>query len=157
MPDAERIAAWIGIGMFVSGMFAWMLRTALNEKKWRATVTESCLRNDKRVSELWRFRMRRGYAEALSSGLATPRHGNNRDLFLTDQVRAAFQPIAADLRTMYESLKPIHKDDLMEHIERDYGDWLMQEICVPFKVQDGACLQFAAQVAMENESDWPVG
>lgn len=101
--------------------------------------------------------MRRGYAEAISTGLASPRHGPGRDLFLADEVRRAFEPIAADLRRLYVRLVPIRKDDLIEQIEREYGDWLTDEVCTRFKVQDGACLQFAAQVAMEAESDWNGG
>ena len=40
-------------------------------------------------------------------------------------------------------------------IEEHWGDWLIDNICIPLRVDRGACIAMALQVAMETSSDWP--
>jgi hypothetical protein len=159
--DPEKLAAWFAVGGTCFATIAWCWRSVRVVRKRMAQDRAIQVQTQKRCSLMWRAFMKRGFAEAVSSGAATQRLTGQvqpvmeRDLILSDESFRRFAPIAKSLRKFYRDNMPISKEDFGAMVEDAYGDWLIDNICIPLKVDRGACIAMAVQVAIDTDSDWP--
>jgi hypothetical protein len=121
---------------------------------------------DQKIMTLWGYHMARGHAEAVTKGFAMEEDiftgeqlppVNDRRLVLGDHLRARFAAfragkeisVAQELRTAYRT-KHMTRTQLEMWIEREFRDWLIDNVCIPLSVHDGACIAFAMTIAKEE-------
>lgn len=95
--------------------------------------------------------LRRGTAESRAKlkQLAPEGEDMTATLDLRADVRAAYGPIAGELRRLYRARPGQTREDFFEIVERRYGDWLVRHICVPLDVSEFACHDVAWIIAQE--------
>jgi len=101
-------------------------------------------RVETKINTLWEFVLRRGAAEAVIKGLGTM----NSPITITDEAKAWMSGLAGPLREAYETRwKDLDDVNLAVAIEREFGDQITKEICIPHNVANAACLLIACAVA----------
>lgn len=114
---------------------------------------------DARVDLLWEFLNRRGVAESVSKlkepkegGMVVTGHSPTVELILRRSVREKYQERIADLRrilgaaTSAGDARPV-RVRFSEMLEREMGEWMIRQICIPHEVSNGACHDAAWEVA----------
>ena len=97
-----------------------------------------------KIDTLWDFQLRRGRVEAVRQGLAT----KNSPVTVTEEAKSRIKDLVEPLRAIFINLGDDPKDrDLAIAIEKYFGDELVDKICIPLKVSQGACLIIAMAVA----------
>ena len=100
-----------------------------------------------KVDTLWEFLMKRGTIEGLERGFLKA----NSPLAVTPEIRAAFDPIMEELLTFYPADGHKMKDlDLMFEMERRFSNKIIEAICIPLHVTNGACLVIAAKLLRDG-------
>jgi hypothetical protein len=61
--------------------------------------------------------------------------------------------MAAELRSFYRSIeRPLSDLEITMEIERRFGDRILNEVCIPHNLNQGACLLIALAVARGDEA-----
>lgn len=93
-----------------------------------------------KVNTAWDFLMRRGQVELVEKGWGT-KHSPIR---LTAIAFEAVLPLINDIVKFYTQLKKskpkITERDMFIAIEKEFGEQLIERICIPMNVQLGACV-----------------
>jgi len=120
-----------------------MLLRDLNDAKVASAAKISAL--ETKVDTMWAFQMRRAVSEAVTSGV-----GNmNSPLIFAESAIQAMEPFKARLVNFGKRIPENTTDArVLLEIEREFGEELLKDVCVPFKLSHGACLLLAYQVAM---------
>ena len=101
-----------------------------------------------KVETMWQFTLRRGMSEAVSKGFATM----NSPFIVGPEARRRMEPLMPALRNVYRALGSSASDvDLMVAIERDHGDKILTEVCIPCGFFMGACLAIAIQILRDED------
>jgi hypothetical protein len=100
-----------------------------------------------KVDTCWRFLLRRGEAEAVLRGYAT----KNSPVSVSDE--RALKVFPADLAEAIQGYfnrlaRHLTLVELAAEIERNFGDRLVDEVCIPHGITEGACLVLAMHFAM---------
>ena len=99
-----------------------------------------------KVDTMWDFQLRRAVSEGLHQGAMT----RNSPVEVTEEAKAWMRPVAQELREFYKRLgRRLDERTLTLEIERRYGDRILEEVCIPRGLYQGACLLIAAAVAKE--------
>jgi hypothetical protein len=135
MTPAE-IAAWLSIAMSLVtllGVFGVQAgRLAKMELK---------------IDTVWDFQIRRAQSEALMQGVAT----KNSPVTVTDEAKQWMKPLLMPIREFYSKLgRHLSDRELVIEIERQFGDRILNEICIPHGLSAGACLLIALQAAKDD-------
>ena len=105
---------------------------------------------EQRIETLWDFQLRRASVEALSSGIAV----RNSPIKVTPEAKEWMQSLAAELRAFYRKMgRTLSTSQLAEEIERRFGKEIVDKVCIPHGLFQGACLLIAMEVAKEPEPD----
>jgi hypothetical protein len=109
-----------------------------------------------KVNTIWDFLIRRGQVEFVNKGWGT----KNSPVKLTTAIFESILPLISDIVKFYAELiknKPnITERDLFIAIESQFGDALVERICVPMNVQLGACViavMEACRIATESQKN----
>jgi hypothetical protein len=101
-----------------------------------------------KVDTMWAFQMRRAMSEVVATGIGTM----NSPLLFSDMARDALDPIKDDLINYYNHHLVSKGDaDALLEIEREFGETLLTNVCIPCKLSHGACLLLALSVAKKIE------
>lgn len=102
-----------------------------------------------KVDTMWTFQLRRGISESLQQGVFT----KNSPLQITDHARVWMSSLVIDLQNTYRDKRwtKLRDPDLAEIIEREFGERLLHEVCIPRSLSMGACLIMAMKIAREAE------
>lgn len=97
-----------------------------------------------KVDTMWTFQLRRGFGEALEGGLLE----RNSPIKLTEKAKNAFNQMRDELQRYYTRQGVRMTDgELALAIERQFGQRLIDDICIPLGVKDAACLILAVATA----------
>ena len=97
-----------------------------------------------KVETMWQFQIRRAFAEVVSSGVATV----NSPLTFDPEALKLLDPIKLKLREFGRKLGPeIPVTVALMEIEREFGDALVRDVCIPRQLTHGTCLLMALAVA----------
>lgn len=143
------IAVLSFLGLIVKQVFSAASKIAIliEEVKQIAELRRSIDVTNERVNTLWGFLLSRGIAEAVTKGVATM----NSPITVTEEAKAWFEPIVAQLRTFYDGEgRGLSDVNLAIEIERRFGDRILKEICIPHGLFMGACLVIALQLLRDN-------
>lgn len=79
-------------------------------------------------------------------------------LKLTDEGRRWLEPLKLDLQAYYHNyLRDVGDDEAFVMIERDFGQRLVKEVCIPHsKLNLGGCVEIAMLLAKEAVNPPPV-
>ena len=139
MNDATEIAAWAGAVMSCLSLLSVFYYAGVK----MATLTV-------KVDTMWSFTMRRATAEAVTNDLM--RH--NSPLEITAKGYSYIQPMAKELWEYYQkysaSAGKLNDADLALAIERDFGERLLKEICIPNNLLFGECIILAVEAVRKN-------
>jgi hypothetical protein len=71
---------------------------------------------------------------------------------VNNETRELYKPIVNDLRNHYRKVGVKLTDrELFEIIYKKYGKWIFDNICIPYKLQNGACIIAAIAIAKEKD------
>lgn len=101
--------------------------------------------NERKVALVWSFLFRRAMIEALKQGFLT----DTNPAKVRPDIRDRFWPIEADLKNHFPAIHPHDEPKLALEIEAKYQDWIVDNICLPCKMDRGECLVLAVEVAKE--------
>lgn len=102
-----------------------------------------------RVKTMWDFLWRRAQSEVIKDKLGVM----NSPIVVHDSSKEWMRGLAKELRTFYERLgRHLSDKELAFEIERQFGDRLLAEVCIPHGLHLGACLVIAVQVAKEMDT-----
>ncbi len=112
----------------------WAVTAAFARLSYRAGQIEL------KVETLWDFIVRRAKVEAVKMNwgtLSSPIHLNVRGLEVIQPFLDQFLPFYVDL---LKRTPPATEQDMYVEFERKFGDFIMEKICIPYGVTEGACL-----------------
>lgn len=106
-------------------------------------------RLDLQVQTMWAFQLRRGFGEALDKGLMA----RNSPITITAEAKALFEPMREDLQKYYHDFCiKMSMGELALALERQFGRRMVNEICIPAKLTESACLLIAIAVAKKEDT-----
>jgi len=108
------------------------------------TVTDRLSKVEVHTTTLWEFVLRRGMAEAIQKGAATM----NSPIRLTAEAIEWMAGLSIELREAYEDRwKDLDDVALSVAIEKEFGERITVEVCLPHNITNSACLLIARAVA----------
>lgn len=135
----EFLTATVAVLAPVGGCFVWLFR-----------VANRIGRLELQVETMWGFLTRRARVDGEIGGLFSV----NSPIALTDKGRALLGPLGPALKALYLAQGANVSDkDFMLIIERELGERLVREVCVPHNYYAGACLIAALCLAKELAGD----
>ena len=99
-----------------------------------------------KVDTMWGFQMRRSMSEVATTGIGKM----NSPLQFSDEAVERLEPIRDELVSWYKTRPPHERRgdaSLLIGIEQEFGDRLLNMICIPCGLSYGACLLVALFVA----------
>ncbi len=100
-----------------------------------------------KVDTLWEFMMRRARSEAIKEGVAK----RNSPIEVTQEAKNWMRPLIVPIREFYAKLgRHLSEAQLAYEIERQFGDRIVEEVCIPHGLSMGACLLIAIQSIEDN-------
>jgi len=130
------IAAWSGVTMsFVSLLsmfyFAGVKMATLSVK----------------VDTMWSFTMKRAISEAVNNDLMKL----NSPIEITSKGFSYIQPMAQELWDYYQNkLGKLSDEDLALDLERNFGERLLKEVCIPNDMLYGECVMLAVEAVRKH-------
>jgi hypothetical protein len=99
------------------------------------------------VETLWEFHVRRAYVEAVGKGWASV----NSPIHITAAGFEAALPFLAKFLPFYLGMVKRHlsEPEMFFELEKHFGDEIMERICIPAQVSQGACLINIIQACQE--------
>jgi hypothetical protein len=94
-------------------------------------------RIEERVEIMWLFLIRRGMVEALTKGVLEKNSPVKMPPAIYEAHRSFFREIREHYERYWEHLTDI---ELAIAVEKNFGEKLVQEICIPHSLDHGACL-----------------
>lgn len=130
-----------------AGVIMWLVGGACGVSLFVFSLVARLSRLELKTETIWDFLIRRAVSEGLGKGA----------LEMNSPVRAteaAKQWIPAELRDELQRFyasrcNKMSLPQLMMAIEREYGDIILREVCIPRGLASGACLVIAAEVAKD--------
>lgn len=95
-------------------------------------------------TEIWAYVRNRAIAEMVAKGLVTM-----PDMTPTPAVRQWYAPLMNRLKPWYAKHRGLDDLQLFFACHKEFGNVLVEEICKPYGVFDGACIQLAIEVAKQ--------
>lgn len=109
---------------------------------------ERLLQVEQRIELLWEFQLRRAKVEALRQEIGTV----NSPLKISEEAKSWMKELAHELRAFYRKLgRTLSETQLAEEIERRFGKEIVEKVCLPHGLFQGACLLIAMEVAKEMD------
>lgn len=100
-----------------------------------------------KIMTLWDFQLRRARVEALQAGIGKM----NSPFQINDEAKAWIGEMANELRAFYRRLGRLMTEaELVAEIEKRWGKELVEKVCIPHGLYQGACLLIAMEVAKEG-------
>ena len=119
--------------------------------------SEKTTRLEAQMEDIRMYLFRRGVSDGLVMGVIAQ---NSPLSIVSGELRERFEPLKADLQVMYQNAKVLYGvSDLDDHfnallameIERRFGHRIVQDICFPMGLREGACLVAALIVARNGD------
>ena len=134
------------VGIFSVIGTIWAITSAFARLSYRAGRLEL------KVDTLWDFIIRRGKVEAVKmewGELHSPIRLNVRGLDVVKPFLDKFLPFYIQL---LQRNPPMAEQEMYIEFEREFGDFIMEKMCIPLGVTAGACLiAIVAACRMEHE------
>ena len=136
------------IASLVTAIIASLVAGATAIGVW-INLKEKLAKLEVKVDTMWDFQMRRAMAEAVTKGVATM----NSPLTIDEKTAMDWLGnLVLPLREFYGRFgKNLTDRDLMLAIERQFGNQIVRQVCVPHGLKDGSCLIIAAAVAKQDK------
>ncbi len=108
---------------------------------WLAAV--KITRLEVKVDTMWAIAMKRALAEGIEAGLIKM----NSPVRLEAHSQELFAHLADELEEFGKKNSKLTESNLMLEIEREFGQRLLREVCLPNKLPFGVCLLIATAIA----------
>ncbi len=96
---------------------------------------------------IWDYIISRAQLEFLNKEMGTI----NSPIEVNNDIKNMYAPIAKDLKDHYKKVGVRLTDrELFEIIFKKYGEWIVKNVCLPYKLQNGACIIAAIAIAKED-------
>lgn len=134
-----------------AGILVSILGTAAGWMTLMLSSRERFAKLEVKVDTLWGFHMRTGANEVITRGIGTM----NSPVVIGDEAKAWLRELKFELQKFYRGLgrHNLTDSELCLEIERRFGKQLMEKVCIPHQLQQGACLLIALAVARETPSN----
>jgi len=136
MPTYEQVGIIISVIMAGSSFLWCMFYMGMKFSKLQ-----------ERVDLMWDFLMRRAMSLAITNGYGEV----NSPFKINTKSEKLFANLKDELQAFYTSTgKNMTDGELMLEIEKQWGNKILKEICIPHNMTDGECLVIAAAIAKKN-------
>jgi hypothetical protein len=103
---------------------------------------------ENKLDIVWEYIYNRAKTEFLIKKMGTI----NSPIKVNDGVKEWYKPISHELRETYNKVGPNLTDkELFIHIHEKFGEWITKNICIPYKLESGACIIAAIAIAQEKD------
>lgn len=103
-----------------------------------------------RVQTLWLAWLRRGIVEGIHNDMFTV----NSPTHLLPKSARMFATMITDLRAWYRLLPdPMTDPEIQERIEKQFGERIVKEVCIPNNIHNASCLHSALELCRIAEED----
>lgn len=93
---------------------------------------------------IWDYILSRATLEFLHKDMGTI----NSPTVVTSEVKKMFAPITDDLKKHYINVGvDLTDNELFQMIFKEYGKWIFDNVCIPHKLENGACIIAAMSIA----------
>lgn len=122
----------------VDALFSAVIPGGLLVLSWLAFLSYTFGKQSERLQTLWEFHVRRGKGELAEKGLGTV----TSPIHLTAPMFEAILPFLREFLPFYAGMvvKKYSESRMAEEFERKFGDLIMERVCIPNKLTQGACL-----------------
>lgn len=109
-----------------------------------AKFDERLSKIEERIENVWNFLLRRAQVEVVKAGVGK----KNSPLVIDEEAKSWLSELADDLRCFYQEIgNTLTEAQLAEEIEKRWGQEIVDKICTPHGLFQGACLLIAMEVA----------
>lgn len=130
MMNLHEIINSIGVGLSLLAVL-WILAVKIT-------------RLEVRVEVIWNFLLKRAIVEGVDKGLMTL----NSPVRITNKATSVLGVMTKELQEKYKTTwNKLSENELAFVIEKEYGDRLVQEVCLPNNITLGVCLLIATAIA----------
>ena len=135
--DPPTMSAYLAVAASVGSLCVWIMKNTARLAKMEV-----------KVDTVWDFLMRRAVSEAINVGVAV----KNSPIEVTDEAKQWMKPLLASIRDFYrETGGNLTDRELALEIERRFGEQILNEVCIPHRLSQGACLLIAIQAAVDEK------
>lgn len=107
-------------------------------------------------SVLWKFQIRRALLEIVEKNIgAIAKHNDHgvSTVSFTQEYLSRYNLLKKDLQDLWKLIGGKLNDlEMLEEIEKLFGDQILNDVCLPCRTLQGACLLAALAVAQDKES-----
>jgi hypothetical protein len=101
---------------------------------------------ERKLDVVWEYIYNRAKTEFLIKKMGTI----NSPIKVSDEVRSWYKPISRELKNTYNQVGAnLTEKELFIHIHEKFGEWITKNICLPYGLENGACIIAAIAVAKE--------
>jgi hypothetical protein len=137
------VAAWAAVVLSATSILYSFFFASVKHAREMATLTV-------KVDTMWGFTMRQAVSRAVDNDLMK----HNSPLEITAKGYNYIKPVAQELWEYYQkfptSVSKLTDADLALAIERDFGERLLNEICIPNGLLFGECVILAIEAIRKN-------
>lgn len=150
----ETLTLFMGaIGTAMAAAAAWIFRMGLQIGTLKAEALAEQAKNEedrKLLNTMASYQRRRGMVGALAKGIVEPI--NAMSIQLTDEWRRRLEPLKARLASWYATngYRFDNQNKLFWELEENFGDEIVQHVCIPYGLHDAECLAAAVLLCRET-------
>lgn len=150
---AENQAAVLEVKETINGKMAELIKTKEELARTSAKLEmvsgitpKDAVLMSSQVGEVWLYLRNRAIAEALAKGYVT---ADGMKMTASNEVRRWYANMIPDLKEWYKNNVALDDAQLFMACHKKFGERLTAEICKPYGVFDGACVQLAIILAKD--------
>ncbi len=131
----EQVGLIIAVASGVGSLFGWIYVGVYRVAQMQL-----------KVDTMWEFLLRRAKVEAVQAGVGV----FNSPFLITEEAKKIVAPLAPRLREFGAKIGcTMSLSELALAIERQFGEELIRDVCIPNGLHAGACLLIACAVASD--------
>lgn len=105
---------------------------------------------EERIDLLWEFQLRRAKVEAKEKGVGEI----NSPIKISEEAKLWMKELTNELKAFYRKLgRTLSETQLAEEIEKRFGKEIVEKVCLPHGLFQGACLLIAMEVARSTDKE----
>ncbi len=104
-----------------------------------------------KLDALWDYNIRRARSETLYKGFGK----EESPLVINDDIKKIYERYLPELKTYYEKISGhlLTYKELFILIDQEFGERFVREVCVPYNMASGACIDIACTLCKESGDD----
>ncbi len=103
-----------------------------------------------KLNALWDYNIRRARTETLYKGFGT----EHSPLIINEDIKKIYEKYIPELKAFYKKINGGLTDrELFILMDQEFGERFVREVCVPYNMASGACIDIACTLCKESGDD----